>query len=327
VLNALQLWMLKFVPEKWATKLTPMVLKELRQGLRRGSFLIPFMLIHLLAIASLYVEFFSTIELGYNQYTGVMQMGLFFEFTPFWWVAGAVCIVLMPLGGLVLMGEEMDEGNYELLQMTELSRWQVVMGKLLAIWSITLLTFSSLLPYLIVRYFVGGMDVWRNIVLIFTVVLASAMVGAGAIGASAFKNPFARVAVFLLFVVSMVASGLSVLMTSALQAGSCGFFYHINVLAFTICYVVLGLVIARSRIRLVVHQYEMQPTLMILVLLVAGPMLVGMSTLISVGWLGFAGCLALAYIARYADVSPKAPEWGAIFERGLYKLFRLGLFL
>jgi len=286
-----------------------MVLKELRQGLRRGSFLIPFMVIHLLAVAALCLEFFSSIELGYNQYTGIMQMGLFFDFTPFWWVAGGVCIVLMPLGGIVLMGQEMEEGNYELLQMTELSRWQVVMGKLLAVWGITLLTLSSLLPYLIVRYFVGGMDVWRNIALVFTVILASPIVAAGAIGASAFKNPFGRMAVFLLYLVSMVGSGLIVLRASALQAGSCGLLYHINVFAFSLCYVVLGLVIARSRIRLVVHQYEMQPTWMILILLVAGPVAIGMSTLMTAGWLGFIGCLVVAYIARYADISPKAPKW------------------
>lgn len=309
MLNALQRWFLKFVPEKWASKLAPMVLKELRQGLRRGSFLIPFMTIHLFAIAALYMEFFTDSELGYNQYTGVLQMGLFFEFTPFWWVAGVVCILLMPLGGIVLMGQEMDEGNYELLQMTELSRWQVVLGKLLSIWCTTMLTMSSLLPYLIVRYFVGGMDVWRNIALIITVVMASAMVGSGAIGASAFKNPFARLGVFVLFMASMIASGMTVLMTSALQAGSCGLFYHVNALAFTVCYVILGLVIARSRIRLVVHQYEMQPTWVILILLVAGPMVIGMATLVTAGWLGFIGCLVIAYIARYADVSPKAPEW------------------
>ena len=309
MLSILQLWLLKLVPQKRVEKLAPMVIKELRQGLRRGSFLIPFMLVHLLAIIALYVEFSSTVELGYNQYTGVMQMELFFEFTPFWWVAGVVCIIMIPLGGIVLMGQEIEEGNYELLQMTELSRWQIVLGKLFSIWSITLLTLSSLFPYLVVRYFVGGMDVWRNVALVLTVIMTSSIVAAGAIGASAFKNPFARLGVFLLFVISMVASGLIVLMTSALQAGSCGLFYHINVLAFTICYTILGLVIARSRIRLTMHQYEMKPTWVILALLIAGPLMIGISVLMTAGWLGFVGCLVLAYIARYADVAPKAPEW------------------
>ncbi|MGJ8658044.1 MAG: hypothetical protein ACSHX6_16475 [Akkermansiaceae bacterium] len=290
-------------------KLSPMVVKELRQGLRRGIFLIPFMVIHLLAIAALYVEFYTEVELGTNRYTGVMQMGLFFENSPFWWVAGGICILLMPMGGIMLMGQEMDEGNYELLQMTELTRWQVVLGKFLSIWSITLLTFSSLIPYLIVRYFVGGMEVWRNFALVLTVVLGAGIISAGAIGASSFKNPFARMGVFLLFMVSVVASGVMVLMPSALKAGSCGIFYHLNVVGLTLCYVLLGLVIARSRIRLVVHQYEVKPSWMMICLLVFTPLVVGMSTLMTGGWMGFTGCVAMSIVARYADVSPKAPKW------------------
>lgn len=310
--NALQCWVQKLLPETLVTKLTPVVLKELRQGLRRGTFLIPFMVIHLFAIGALYMEFFSSVELASNQFTGVMQIGLFFEHTPFWWVVGVICIILMPLGGIVLMQEEMDEGNYELLQMTELSRWQVVLGKLLSIWGITLLTLSSLLPYLIVRYFVGGMDVWRNFALVITVVMASAMVASGAIGASAFKNPFAKIGVFLLYLASMAGSGAIVLYPSALQAGNCGVFYHLNVIAFFLCYVVLGLVIARSRIRLVVHQYEMKPTWMTLVLLIASPMIIGMSSLFTLGYLGGIGCLFVGHIARYTDISPQAPSWQAL---------------
>ncbi len=302
----------RFLPKATDTliaKLTPMAVKELRQGLRRGFFIIPFMVIHLFAIAALYMEFYTDAELGTNPYTGVMQMGLFFENSPFWWVAGAICISLMPMGGIVLMGQEMDEGNYELLQMTELSRWQVVLGKFISIWSITLLTFSSLIPYLIVRYFVGGMEVWRNIALALTVVFASAIVSAGAIGASSFKNPFAKTGIFCLFMLSCSVSGYTVLAASALQSGSCGIFYHLNVIGLTICYIVLGLVIARSRIRLVVHQYEVQPSWMMICLLVFTPIVVGMSTLMTGGWMGFIGCVAMTIVARFADISPKAPKW------------------
>jgi hypothetical protein len=64
-------------------KLSPMLVKELRQGLRRGIFLIPFMLIHLFAITALYLEFYSEVELGANRYTGVMQMGLFLRVARF----------------------------------------------------------------------------------------------------------------------------------------------------------------------------------------------------------------------------------------------------
>jgi hypothetical protein len=63
-----------------------------------------------------------------------------------------------------------------------------------------------------------------------------------------------------LFLASVGASGAIVLMASALQSGACGIFYHLNVIGLTLCYVMLGLVVARSRIRLVVHQYEVKPS-------------------------------------------------------------------
>jgi ABC-type transport system involved in multi-copper enzyme maturation permease subunit len=316
VLTALK----KFIyPKHLAADLAPMMLKELRQGLRRGVFLIPFMLIHLFAIAALYLEFYTELDLGANPFTGVMQMGLFLEYSPFWWVAGGVSMLLMPMGGIVLMGQEMDEGNYELLQMTELSRWQVVLGKFLSIWSISLLTFSSLIPYLIVRYFVGGMEVWRNIALVMTVVFVAAIIAAGAIGASSFKNPFARLGVMGLFLASVGASGAIVLMASALQSGACGIFYHLNVIGLTLCYVMLGLMVARSRIRLVVHQYEVKPSWMMIFLLVFTPIVLGMSTLMTGGWMGFMGCIAMTIVARYADISPKAPKWVKMPELNIPK--------
>ena len=300
--------------KRLTAKLTPMVVKELRQGLRRGVFVVPFMVIHLFAIAALYVEFFTEVEVGANPFTGVMQMGLFLEYSPFWWVAGGICMVLMPLGGIVLMGQEMDEGNYELLQMTSLTRWQVVMGKFLSIWSISMLTFSSLIPYLLVRYFVGGMDVWRNFALVITVVFGAGIVAAGAIGASSFKNIFARMGIFLLFIASLWGTGIIVLKSSALVSGGCGIFYHLNVIGLSLCYVMLGLVIARSRIRLVVHVYEVKPSWMMICLLVFTPIVVGMSTLITAGWMGFTGCIAMTIVARYADISPQAPKWFQIPE-------------
>lgn len=291
-----------------------MMLKELRQGLRRGVFLIPFMLIHLFAIAALYLEFYTELDLGANPFTGVMQMGLFLEYSPFWWVAGGVCMLLMPMGGIVLMGQEMDEGNYELLQMTELSRWQVAGGAGevfvdLEYFITHVLIADSLSDRKVFCGRYGGMEVWRNIALVMTVVFVAAIIAAGAIGASSFKNPFARLGVMGLFLASVGASGAIVLMASALQSGACGIFYHLNVIGLTLCYVMLGLVVARSRIRLVVHQYEVKPSWMMIFLLVFTPIVVGMSTLMTGGWMGFMGCIAMTIVARYADISPKAPKW------------------
>ncbi len=294
-----------------------MTVKELRQGLRRGIFLIPFLAIHVFAIVAMYAEFYMEDSLSSEKYTGVMQVFLFFDQSPFWWVAGGICMFLMPLSALLLMGPEMDEGNYELLQMTPLSRWKIVLGKFFAIWSICLLTFSSLLPYMIVRYFVGGMDVWRNIAMALTVVSLSAIFCVGALAASSFETAMGKTGVMLLFTASAALAGGIPLAGSALSGGECGIFYHLNVIAFIFCYMTLGLVMARSRIRLLVHHYEVKPSWMVIGLLIFTPLVAGMATLITAGWIGGLGLAAMGVVAKYSDVSPKAAKWAPAPEMNI----------
>lgn len=65
----------------------------------------------------------------------------------------------MPLAGLFLMPQEIEEGNHEMLLLTSLNRWQIVFGKFLTLWLLSQLTLTSLLPYIIIRLapFIVGM--------------------------------------------------------------------------------------------------------------------------------------------------------------------------
>ena len=64
-----------------------------------------------------------------SEYTGALNLSLLWTSGPFWMVVSAICLFVMPLGGLVLMGQELEEGNHELLLLTKLDRWKVVFGK------------------------------------------------------------------------------------------------------------------------------------------------------------------------------------------------------
>ena len=55
----------------------------------------------------------------------------------------------MPLAGLFLMPQGIEEGNHEMLLLTSLNRWQIVFGKFLTLWLLSQLTLTSLLPYII----------------------------------------------------------------------------------------------------------------------------------------------------------------------------------
>ena len=90
-------------------RLGPMTVKELRQGLRRGIFIYPFIGIHLLAVVAVATEFQMEEVETFTEYAGLLNLRLFFPGDMFsgvfWLVAGVVCLLLMPLGGLALMGQ------------------------------------------------------------------------------------------------------------------------------------------------------------------------------------------------------------------------------
>lgn len=287
-----------------------MATKELRQSLRRGSFVIPFILIQFLAVAATGIEFYSKARPALDDdLVGMLNIALFWSSGPLWAVIGMICVVIMPMGGIILMGQELEEGNHELLLLTKMGRWKIVFGKFIILWGLCLLTFASLLPYVIARYQIGQIEWWYELACSATVLGASALMCAGVVGASAFKTIAGRIGVLMLFLFSMgIGCGIPLAAGGAVTRGL-GIFYHITAFSAVFCYGAMGLALARSRLRLVVLAYEVKPSGMLIALLVCAPFAIGMVTAISVGFAGFAGLIGLGIVAICLDASPKAPAW------------------
>lgn len=280
--------------------LDPMTAKELRQGLRRGVFIYPFLAVQIFALIAIMVEF----EIGHDseatEYAGVLNFWMLANAGAFWIAIAVVCMVLMPLGGMILMGQELEDGNHELLLLTKLTRWKIVIGKFITLWGLTALTFISLLPYVVVRYWIGGIEWTHEAACAGTVLAGSAMLCAGAIGASAFKRVF-RGVVFTVFVFSMVLScGISLFFVADVSGG-CGRVYHLTAFSAVICYVIIGLALARSRLRLALLAYETKPSSMVIGLMIFAPVVIGGATGATAGWGGLAGFLGVALVAVKMD--------------------------
>jgi hypothetical protein len=291
-------------------RLHPMTVKELQQGMRRASFVYPFLGIHVLAIAAMAMEF-SQGSVARNEYAGIFNLWMLIESGPFWNVVALVCGIVMPLGGLILMGQELEEGNHELLLLTRLDRWAVVKGKFLILWSICALSFISLLPYVVVRYFIGGVELLQELMCSLSVLACAAVFCAGAIGASSFQHIGARIGLAVLFAGSLFISALVPLAASAsvthkMNSAFFHIFFNLNGLAATFCYIVLGLTVARSRLRLIVHAYEVKPSWLVIGLLFFTPFVVCMTTVMTAFFGGFVGLIGMAFVGIYADVTPKA---------------------
>ncbi len=300
------------LPERFG----PMTVKELRQSLRRTSFVYPFFCVHIFATIAIYTEF----QLGVG---GGAAIPAVLAWDPdrvgsFWWVAMTVCGIIMPLAGFFLMPQEIEEGNHELLLLTALNRWQVVAGKFLMLWGLSVLTFTSLLPYVIIRYFIGGIEWGSELAAAGSVLAVAAVVAAGSIAASGFSTLAAKLGVFVLYMFSalggggagMIGGGMSLGISATSKWSWLGsIFYHFSVLVVVLCYCVIGLLVARSRLRLAMMSFELKPSSVLLIIMGLAPFIVGMIAAFTCGFGSVAGVLLLTYLAWNSDRTPKAPKW------------------
>lgn len=237
---------------------------------------------------------------------------------PFWWVTMSVCGILMPLAGLFLMPQEIEEGNHEMLLLTSLNRWQIVFGKFLTLWLLSLLTLTSLIPYIIIRYFIGGIEWFNEIANTGTVISIAAIISALSIATSGFTSLATKLGIFSVLIFSAVAGGgismiggaicMTMAKTSA-WAIPATLFYHLCAVIVVICYVILGLLVARSRLRLALMDFEIKPSSLLIIIIGLAPFIVGMVAAFTCGFGSIAGTILLTFLAWNSDRTPKAPKW------------------
>lgn len=290
----------------WSGSLGAMVVKEVRQGMRRGIFVVPFVGIQILSVMAVWLEFESGFASAYTDYTGVLNIFLMMPGTPlfsglFWLVVGMMCVVIMPLGGLGMMREELEEGNHELLLLTRLTRLEVVGGKFLALWGLIMLTFVSLLPYVMVRYFTGDWDTKRTLALAGTVLVGSGLACALAIGTSSCRTNGGRLALMAVLGGSLFFGGMIPMAFSAGVSNECGFWYHLNVIAVCLSYGSIGIGLARAKLRLTLRFFESKPQRNYVGFVVIMPIVAWVVTAMTGGYFGALGLLPMAWMAWNSD--------------------------
>lgn len=294
-----------------------MQVKELRQSLRRSSFVYPFVCIHLFAIVAIFYEFKFEIS------SGGSRAAIFSwdpdHIGPFWWVTMIICGILMPLAGLFLMPQEIDEGNHEILLLTRLNRWQMVFGKFLTLWLLSLLTLTSLLPYIIIRYFIGGIEWLNELANTGTVLSVAAIMTSISIAASGFSNLAAKLGIFCLMVFSAITAGpismIGAMILTQMTRSSSRWdttsivFYHFSSLVVVISYVILGLLVARSRLRLATINYEIKPSSLLIIIIGLAPFIVGMVAACTCFFGSLLGIILLTFLAWNSDRTAKTSKW------------------
>jgi hypothetical protein len=164
-------------------RFSPMLVKELRQGTRARTFTIIFLGMQLL----LGLLMMTAMIASESEQAGGMVSGIVFTFFIL------AVVVMQPLRGINALSSEMRDQTIDLMTLTRLTSWRIVLGKWVAIVSQSALLMVTIIPYLIMRYFFGGMNLVAEITALLCLFGASMALTAFAVGISACKLMLARV--------------------------------------------------------------------------------------------------------------------------------------
>lgn len=187
------------IPRDFPDWLSPIIVKEVRQGLRSHVFAIAFMLLHLLLI-------FWCLSSVADSSQNSSEADFFF------WSIFFLGLVVLVLRGQGVVRSEIRGNTLELLQLTRQSAWRIVLGKWSSLMLQILIFIASLLPYAVLRYFFGGLtSIVGDMFLFLCAILVAAVLTAVVVFTSCFG-------IWLNIIVSLLGSFL-------LVTGGSGFFF------------------------------------------------------------------------------------------------------
>lgn len=227
--------------EKFSDYLSPVLVKESRQGLRSRAFVLVFVIIQPLMILFLLFSMVSR-ELGND--AGATE-------NLFWGTLFVAISIIMPLRGLTAITDEVKAQSFELLKITHLSAFRIVAGKWTALYTQILLLTVAIIPYIAVRYFLGGIDLVGNIAAMAVMLMMAAAVLAVALLISSFTSPLLRVLALVgmvPFLLSMTSLPFMIINEGLASMGPSTIYEWLALLAATVIGVLLVLRITASRI-------------------------------------------------------------------------------
>lgn len=222
---------------------SPILVKELRQGLKTRAFVSIFILVQVVMSLLVGLQMLSMAS-GAGPSTMSMYDGFF------WALVWIPLLVVMPARGLTCVSEEIKANTLDLVQLTHLSSFRIVLGKWVALVSQTALLVAAIMPYAVLRYFFGEVDVVQDMNNIGVMLAASVVLTAGAIALSS-QHLVVRILVLVLGLPTLMSGIMGFLFSRIMGRGATSFMSMDTawlVATFTVVYIYLLLEIAASKI-------------------------------------------------------------------------------
>lgn len=285
-----------------------MVVKELRQGLRARWFVVPFLLLHGAVLAAVALEYLILRDASAS--TTISPVAGFAASRPglFWITVYVIVAGIMPMRGMESLREESVQGNAEMLLLGGMSRWQIVRGKWLVQGVLTLLTLLSLAPYMLVRYFFGGIELWQNFFTLISVLMTAMGMSGCVLGASGYPGLGKRFALVIFCTVLLLAAAVA---TETMIANARGEARVMDLLWFAyafgysillnLLYAIMGMQLGRAHLKLYLLPFEISPTRSVTLLMFAMPFILIAGGIASCGGGAILVLMLLVYIMAIYD--------------------------
>jgi hypothetical protein len=301
--------------------LSPVLVKELRQGLRSRVFAGAFFGSQLLLVASLVFSLTS--------WSGGRPIGDVFAFLTglFWVLVGIPLILVMPIRGLTSLDSEIRANTIDLVFLSRLSAWRILFGKWLAIVVQTTLLVCAALPYVVMRYFLGGVDLLKEIESLAILYTASIVLTAAMVAISPNQSKWQRVLIFIgmffgfqFFFFWFLALMFSPLFgSSAPSTGAAAQWQiYLTLLVLTGLVVVLALEVGASRIAPAAENHALRKRLLVLLSLATAALLAvcGVIHAITAALFSAAVCILFSVDALSEPVPMLRTAYAPLWNRG-----------
>jgi hypothetical protein len=161
------------LPERLAEAAGPILVKEVRQGLRAKAFATCF---GLLLFACLVVALFAATQVGVSiEPLGPRYLALFFG------AQSLVCLFVIPFMAYRSVSRELEEETWVLLALTGLSARHIAFGKASSSLLQAVLFASCCAPFVLFSYYLQGVDLLTLVVGLFLTFCACAFLVCGAV--------------------------------------------------------------------------------------------------------------------------------------------------
>lgn len=203
--------------ERTGDAINPILVKETRQSLKSRQFVVTFSLILFAALAWTIAGSLSMMPQIYTSPSAPRMM------IGYYAVLALPMMMVVPLAAYRSLESEIDDGTLELLSITTLSPWQIVLGKLGSASLQMVLYFVTLFPCLAYAYTLRGVDLPTTLLIVASLAVAGlTLTVVGLFFAPLARGRTGRVATMLMLIFLLVLAeyGVSTMVVGMILYGN-----------------------------------------------------------------------------------------------------------